>query len=571
VTLDAPGAGEELAERLTAASSIIESQARGLDGVQELLAASLADYRTMVQVLYDAGHFSPVVNIRLDGREAASIQPLNPPKAISNIEIRVQPGPKFTFGQAVVAPLPDASVSLPEEFATGQTATTGAMRAATRSGIRSWREAGHAKVSIGSRTITADHLKARLDADIRLAPGRQLRFGKLTIEGETDVREEAVRAIAGFPAGEQFHPDRIDRVGTRLRRTGAFSAVTLREAQEANPDGTLDVTATLEDLPKRRLTFGAEISSSDGLEITGTWMHRNLFGNAEKLRLETRLSGIGGGTDIDGRVALRLDRPATLGPDDNTFYLLEAERLDEEHYQALRGLGAIGVRRVFSDRLLGEASIGFESVLAEDVFGKRRFKYITGQIRAEYERRNNRVSATDGYYIDARAIPFIGVDGSKTGVQFRFDGRGYQRIGGNHDYVLAARVQLGSVAGPSLNEVSPTYLFFSGGAGSVRGQEYQSLGVPAGGGTAGGRGYLALSGELRGRVSEKITLVGFYDVGFIDSDSLVSSDSSRHSGAGIGVRYDVAGIGPIRLDLAYPVEGGTDDGLQFYIGIGQAF
>ena len=572
ISLNAPGADEELRSRLTAASSAAEAVACGQESVQELLAASLADYRTMVQVLYDAGYFAPVVNIRLDGREAAAIQPLNPPRSVSSIDISIETGPQFTFGKAALSPLPGGGAQeLPEGYATGQTATTGAIRDAARAGRQAWRQAGHAKVRIAERDITADHLRARLDSDIRMDPGRKLRFGKMVISGNSDVNEDAIRSIAGFPQGAQFDPDSLALTGSRLRRTGTFSSVTLREAQEANPDGTLDVTASLEDLPKRRLTFGVEFSSSDGIEITGSWMHRNLFGNAEKLRLETRLSGIGNNSDLDGRVALRLDRPATLGPDDNVFYLLEAERLDEEHYTATRGLGAIGVRRVFSDRLIGEASVGFESTLAEDVFGKRRFKYITGQIRAEYERRNNRVNATDGYYIDARAMPFAGIDGSASGLQFRFDGRGYQRIMGNHDYVVAARIQMGSVVGPSLNEVSPTYLFFSGGAGSVRGQEYQSLGVPANGGIAGGRGYLALSGELRGRVSEKVTLVGFYDIGFIDSDPFVSGDSESHSGAGLGVRYDVAGIGAIRLDLAYPVSGGTDDGLQFYIGIGQAF
>lgn len=572
ISLNAPDADDALRDRLAAASSAVEAVARGQESVQELLAASLADYRTMVQVLYDAGYFAPVVNIRLDGREAAAIQPLNPPASIAAIEISIETGPRFTFGKAELAPLPAGGApDMPESYAAGQTATTGAIRDAAQAGRQAWRQAGHAKVRISERNIIADNLRARLDSDIRLAPGRKLRFGQMLITGDTDVNERAIRAIAGFPEGEQFDPDSLALTGSRLRRTGAFSSVTLREAQEANPDGTLDVTANIEDLPKRRLTFGAELSSNEGLEITGSWMHRNLFGNAEKLRLEARISGIDGTTDLDGRVALRLDRPATLGPDDNVFYLLEAERLDEEHYTATRGLGAIGVRRVFSDRLIGEAAIGFESTLADDVFGKRRFKYVTGQIRAEYERRNNRVNATDGYYIDARAVPFVGLDGSKSGMQFRLDGRGYQRIAGNHDYVLAARLQLGSVVGPSLSEVSPTYLFFSGGAGSVRGQEYQSLGVPANGGIAGGRGYLAFSGELRGRVSEKVTLVGFYDIGFIDSEPFVSGDSESHSGAGLGLRYDVAGIGAIRLDLAYPVSGGTDDGLQFYIGIGQAF
>lgn len=51
----------------------------------------------------------------------------------------------------------------------------------------------------------------------------------------------------------------------------------------------------------------------------------------------------------------------------------------------------------------------------------------------------------------------------------------------------------------------------------------------------------------------------------------MTEDSPYHSGAGLGVRYDLGGLGPLRLDLALPVDGDTGDGLQFYLGIGQAF
>lgn len=569
-SLTAPGADEALTERLLGASAVMSTQSD--DDVQVLLATALSDYHTLVQVLYDAGHFSPEVHIKLDGREAAAIQPLYPPHSIATIAITVKPGPKFTFGRAIVTPLPDPSeVDIPAEFATGLPAGTGAIRDASHAGVKAWRHAGHPKVALQDQDITANHSQARIDATLRIAPGPRLRFGQLKQTGETAVNPEAIRRIAGFPAGEVYHPDHIAKVGTRLRRTGTFSAVSLTEAKQPNPDGTLDFTADFEDLPQRRLTFGAELSSSDGLELTGTWMHRNLFGNAEKLRFETRITGIGGTDDIGGRISLRLDRPATLGPDDNTYYLLEVERLDEEHYKATHGLGAIGVRRVFSDTLFAEGSIGFESILAEDVFGKRRFKYVEGNLRFEKDARNNRVSATDGYYLDARFLPFIGIDGSKSGAQVKVDGRVYYGIGGSDTLVLAGRLQLGSVVGPALSEVSPTMLFFSGGAGSVRGHEFESLGVPVPGGVAGGKGYLALSTEVRGKVTDKISLVGFYDLGMIDESSWVSGSSQRHAGAGVGIRYDVAGIGPLRLDLAYPVNGGSEDGLQFYIGIGQAF
>lgn len=71
-------------------------------------------------------------------------------------------------------------------------------------------------------------------------------------------------------------------------------------------------------------------------------------------------------------------------------------------------------------------------------------------------------------------------------------------------------------------------------------------------------------------ITDKIGLVGFYDLGAIGSDPIPTKDAKWHAGAGLGLRYDT-GFGPIRVDLAMPVSGDTGDGVQLYVGIGQAF
>ncbi|NBV60966.1 MAG: hypothetical protein EBR73_07800, partial [Rhodobacteraceae bacterium] len=58
--------------------------------------------------------------------------------------------------------------------------------------------------------------------------------------------------------------------------------------------------------------------------------------------------------------------------------------------------------------------------------------------------------------------------------------------------------------------------------------------------------------------------------GFVGAGEWGAGGGQWHAGAGLGLRYDTS-LGPIRLDLAGPVRGTTGDGLQFYIGIGQAF
>ncbi|SIT84128.1 autotransporter assembly complex protein TamA [Pontibaca methylaminivorans] len=570
VSLSAPQAPDDLRDKLEAASAVMSAETNELTSTQELLAAANADYRTMVQVLYDGGYFSPEVRILVDGREAATIPPLNPPARIGTIRIAVDPGPAFRFGRAEVAPLaPDTE--MPREFATGEPASTGAIRDATGAAVKGWREIGHAKARPGRQDIVADHPRRTLNAAIGIDQGPKLRFGQMSISGESNVRREAIRRIAGFPEGEVFSPAKIQRVGTRLRQTGAFKSVALDEAEQPNADGTLDFDVAVEDQKPRRISFGAEISSRQGVELSAGWMHRNLWGAAERLRIEGRLRNIGGEEDIDGLFLIRLDQPARLGPDDSLFYILELERQSKPHYTLTRLYGGVGVRRTFSDKLWAEVSLQAGWSRADDVFGERDFKMLTMPVKVQWDRRNDPVSATSGFFLETELTPFLGFSDTASGARLHADARVYYGFGASDRIVLAGRVQMGSVLGASLSETSPDLLFYSGGASTVRGQPYQSLGVPVGTGMAGGRSIVTASAEIRAHVTEKFSVVGFYDVGAVDSGQFIGSGSQHHSGAGLGVRYDLGGLGPLRLDLALPVDGDTGRGLQFYLGIGQAF
>lgn len=569
--LSAPGAPKALGQRLSEASAVIAAQSRGRQSVQEIVAASLSDYKTLVQILYDAGYFSPVVHIRLDGAEAAYIKPLHLPARIGHADVTVTIGRPFRFGRANMAPLAPGT-DLPEGFASGRPANTAVLQEAGLAGLRGWRDAGHPKARIGPQHIVAHHDTGQLDADIEVLPGPRLRFGKMYLHGQTAVRPGSIHRIAGFPTGEVYHPDKIQTVGTRLRRTGTFSSVVIREREAPNADGTLDYDATVQDMPPRRLTLGGSVSSSAGLDLSLAWLHRNLFGGGERLQTQARIRNIGGAEAVDGVVSVRLERPDRLGPDDSLFYLAETERRNRTNYDELRGLLGIGVRRNFANNLHGEASLGLAYSKADDAYGNNRpFRYVDLPVRLEWDKRDSKVSATRGVYLSASATPYAGLGGTSSGAQVKADGRGYWSPGVSNRIVFAGRIQIGSVVGSPQSDTAPNFLFYSGGAGTVRGHPYESLGTSVGTATAGGRSFLGLSAELRGRVTDTISLVGFYDYGAVDSGSFVNSLSARHAGAGVGLRYDLGGFGPIRVDFAWPVTGTTGEGMQFYIGIGQAF
>ena len=570
-TIDAPGADGDLLRLLQSGSLSVAAVAQDDAAPHELLSAARADYATMLGLLYSAGYYSGTVTIRVDGQEAANIPPLSPPTRVDRIAITVTPGPRFAFSRASIAPLPpDATV--PDGFRTGEPAETEVIRTAVSGAISDWRDAGHAKADVSSQSFTADHRAATLAADVRLTPGPQLTFGNLFIEGRSSVNDRRLRKIMGLPTGSVFSPQELTRAATRLRRTGVFRSVAIQEADQIGPNNTLDITATVVDEKPRRIGFGGELSTLEGLSVEGFWLRRNLFGGAERLRIDGAVSGVGGQTGgIDYSASVRIDRPATLSADTNGFVFAGISQDDEDTYLERAGTLAIGFEHYFSDTLTGEIGLSLNYSDVEEDGDRTNFFYVGLPTGVTWDRRNDALEPTRGIYLAAEAMPFLGLSDTASGLHAKVDARGYIGFGQDDRVVLAGRLQLGSVVGAGIDEVPPGLLFFSGGGGTVRGQPYKSLVIDQGGGdTSGGRSFLGLSAEIRTRIAGSFGAVGFFDAGYISDDSLPGSGAEFHSGAGVGLRYFTT-IGAIRLDIATPVGGDTGDGIQYYIGIGQSF
>lgn len=571
------GGDDSLMSQIRATSLLVSAQDEGRVTGQDMLAAARGDYARILGVLYDNGFYSGLIDITLDGVEAATIAPLDAPKTVRKVVVKVDPGPIFRYSRAQIAPVAPGT-KLPSEYHTGAIARTSDMKSAATEAVKGWRNVGHAKADVAQTDITADHAINKIDSRILLAPGPELRFGQLTIRGEKRMDPRRLRKIAGFPEGERFDPEKLEDVRKRLRRSGVFSAITLTEADQVGPGNTLDVDLLVTEQKLRRLGAGFEYSNTDGLAVTGYWINRNLFRGGERLRVDAGVSDIGGDTGRDYNLGVRLDRPATITPDTTGYLLAQVVSQQEEDYDLKSGTFGLGFTWLPSDKLTADIALQYRALRVDDDSGRSDFRLFALPGSVIWDKRDDPNDAKHGYWLSGGLTPFVGLkEGTGSGAQITAEGRAYYSFGADDKFTLAGRARLGTVAGPDIQETPRDYLFWSGGGGTVRGHSYESLGVeviqgPDGPVKTGGMSIVTLTAETRIQIREKIGLAVFADAGRVWEDSTWSGASGWQAGAGAGVRYKTP-IGPLRFDLAAPVGGGDGDdgGVQVYIGLGQAF
>jgi len=542
---------------------------------QDYIAAARADYRRLLTALYAEGYYSGTVSITVDGTEAAGLSPLAAPSRIDTIVISVDAGPRFTFGDVRLSPLPPGT-EIAADLGPRQPARSGVIQDAVVGVASAWRDLGFAKVAVDSQRITARHSDEKLDVAVTFDTGPRLTFGPLAVSGNRTVSDDRIRQIAGLPAGEVFSPQEVTRAERRLRRTGTFDSVSFSEADEIGPNDTLPITAQLSEAKPRRIGFGIELSSIEGLTLSSFWLHRNFLGGAERFRADAEVAGISGETGgIDYSLGASFTRPAVFGPDTDYFLTGEISREDEPDYLLDKIALETGFSRIITEDLTVRVGIGLLRAREETALETRQYTLLTLPLDATLDRRDDVADAREGYYIDLSATPFVSTDGDIAGARLYGDLRGYLSLGEEQRLTLAGRGQIGSVLGATVTQTPADFLFYSGGGGTVRGQPYQALGIETVQGmdvvTTGGTSFIGAQLEARYLVRENIALVGFYDIGHVGETATPAEGGDWHAGTGLGVRYNT-GIGPIRLDIGTPANGDDAFGeVQIYIGIGQAF
>jgi translocation and assembly module TamA len=378
----------------------------------------------------------------------------------------------------------------------------------------------------------------------------------------------------GLNPGDDYDPDDIARAEKRLARLDVFRAMRIEAAGAIGNDGVLPFNVIVEEQAERRFGVGATYSTIDGLGIEGFHLWRNLFGRAERLRLDAKVAGINwpiATEQFDYAFGGTFTKPGFLNPDNDLVAAVSAERSVLPAYTETSASARVGMTQYLFDQLTLDGSVFYERSLFEDDFGTRNFSLagLTGGLI--WDARDNSSDATEGFYVNVTAEPFYEFYYGNPAFRTTAEVRGYLNLMGDKQLVLAGRAKVGALVGPAIDEIPPDRLFFAGGGGSVRGYGFKSIGVDGPGDTVTGGKYLVEGSlEARYKVTNDIGIVAFVDGGYVAAEEFPGLDQLR-IGVGAGVRY-YTGLGPLRLDVAVPLNKRPGDpDYALYVGIGQAF
>ncbi|MDJ1159154.1 autotransporter assembly complex family protein [Chelatococcus sp. SYSU_G07232] len=600
LTFEVAGGDRDLARKLEDVSNLARLRKDAPSGGAGLVRRALADRDRLYGALSALGYYEPAMAIAVAGIDPASGAAIARAEAARRkgpvpVRVSITPGAQFTFGRlAVVDARTGKPLPPPEDWkrlgiAPGAPALSATVFAAEKALVDLWRTRGHAFAAVPGRDAVADHATKTLDVTFRIAPGREARFGAVGVSGTERLRPEFLAERVPWKPGDVFSPEPIARLRRDLQKYDVFESIRLREDDRFKERGEVPVDIEVKERPPRFVGFGARYSTTDGPAVNAYWGHRNLFGGAERLRLDAQVSG----TDISGRNQLKkldtLDqvgyrlgatfvKPGIIGP--GTDLVVQPAFLREitETYSRQGFLGAAGLKHRFDEHLAGEIGIDHERArilraLDTNYQGGRWYTLVGLPVALTYDTTDSQLDPTRGIRASATVEPFLTALGSSLDMTLvKGSVSAYLPFDDEARYVLAGRLAMGSLIGADLADIPPPRRFFAGGGGSVRGYGYQSLGPrDASGHVIGGRSLLAASAELRVKVTDTIGVVPFFDAGNAFAESYPDFKSDLRYAAGIGLRYYTA-IGPIRLDLARGLNREKGDpSFGLYISLGQAF
>lgn len=398
------------------------------------------------------------------------------------------------------------------------------------------------------------------DASVRLAvhvdSGPTFLLGPLQVSGLRHLPADLVDRYSALEEGAVYDREVLLAFQGALQSAPQFASVVVDIERDPALAAAVPVRVQVSEAQSRRLGFGAGASSNTGYRVEASYRDVNLLSRGWELASGLRLEQL--------RQSMYAD--LFLPPDPARHRDSIGALIDRSDLEGLKvSSQALGVRR---STVRGDIETNLTLRLQHEELrpdGAPTSSHNTFTVNWGWVRRavDDVLDPRKGYVLEGQ----IG-----GGASIALADQDFVRLYGRYQHYLAVgasdvvilRVEAGATLAPSREGIPQDFLFRAGGAQSVRGYAYQSLGVREGEATVGGRFLGAGSVEYVRWFRPEWGAAFFVDAG----DAADSRAEFRlRTGYGIGARWR-SPAGPLAVDLAW---GHDDARLRLHFGVAVAF
>ena len=125
-----------------------------------------------------------------------------------------------------------------------------------------------------------------MDVTFTVDPGPIAPFGEATMNGPNDFDPAIARSFLYIYPGDPYSPQAIEDARNTIRQIPAVGGVRITEGTSLDAYGRLPYTVDVEDRLPYAVGASAKYSTTNGPAGQVYWEDRNVFGGAERLRLQ---------------------------------------------------------------------------------------------------------------------------------------------------------------------------------------------------------------------------------------------------------------------------------------------
>ena len=409
--------------------------------------------------------------------------------------------------------------------------------------------------------VKRDNKNRTIDIAFEIHEGPRFYIAQIDISGNTRTLDNVIRREFRVVEGDAFNSTKLRRSRTRIQDLGYFSRVVVNNIPGTEADKTI-IKVEVSERSTGEVSVGAGFSSQNGALADVRIRERNLLGRGQDIRASITVSTRQQNFNIGFTEPYFLDKELSFGID--AFHSVSS---NVSEFELLSTGGGVRLGYAITENLSQQVRYGFRRDQVSDVNSNASpfiqqekgtdFVSLVGQ-NLSYDRRNSRISPTDGYLLRL-SNEFTGIGGDVSYLKTKLLAVYYYSI--VPDWVVNIRGEVGYIFGIGDDNVRINDRFFLG-SDDLRGFANGGVG-PRDTDTEdalGGKQIASASVELNFPLGlpKQFGVNGaiFTDAGTLTGldfeDPVIADTGSVRIAVGFGVAWK-SPLGPIRIDFSVPL------------------